>query len=112
MLGDEGHSATINVEECAGGVEVIEKVLKKFGKLGAKNSELDGSDRVGTSDGGLSVDGWCVFLDWGNDTSPGTASGLFALSSLAHPFQVARLPKHNCFLYVTRLRMTLLASAA
>jgi len=71
MLGDEGHSATINVEDCAGGVEVLEKALKKFGKFGAKNSESEGPDRVGTSDGGLSVDGWCVFLDWGNESSPG-----------------------------------------
>lgn len=54
-----------------GGVEVLEKALKKFGKLGAKNSDLEGPDRVGTSDGGLSVDGWCVFLEWGNETSPG-----------------------------------------
>jgi mitogen-activated protein kinase kinase kinase len=73
MLGDEGHhSATINVEDCVGGVEVLEKVLKKFGKLGAKNTELEGAGRVGTSDGGLSVDGWSVFLDWGNEASPGT----------------------------------------
>jgi mitogen-activated protein kinase kinase kinase len=73
MLGDEGHSATINVEDCVGGVEVLEKVLKKFGKLGAKNTDLEGADRVGTSDGGLSVDGWSVFLDWGNEASPGTS---------------------------------------
>jgi len=71
VLGDEGHSATINVEDCVGGVEVLEKALKKFGKLGPKNSDLEGPDRVGTSDGGLSVDGWCVFLEWGNETSPG-----------------------------------------
>ncbi|KAH9180679.1 Pkinase-domain-containing protein [Lactarius sanguifluus] len=69
MLGDEGHSATINVEDCVGGVEVLEKVLKKFGKLSARNTEAEGPDRVGTSDGGLSVDGWCVYLDWGNDAS-------------------------------------------
>ena len=71
MLGDEGHSATINVEDCVGGVEVLEKVLKKFGKLSARNAESDGPDRAGTNDGGLSVDGWCVFLDWGNETSQG-----------------------------------------
>ena len=74
MLGDEGHSATINVEDCTGGVEVLEKVLKKFGKLSAKNAEAEGPDRVGTSDGGLSVDGWCVYLDWGNDASLGAYS--------------------------------------
>jgi mitogen-activated protein kinase kinase kinase len=74
MLGDEGHSATINVEDCAGGVEVLEKVLKKFGKFGARSAESEGLDRVGTSDGGLSVDGWSVFLDWGIETSPGMFS--------------------------------------
>ena len=71
MLRDEGHSATINVEDCVGGVEVLEKVLKKFGKLGAKHTESEGPDRIGTNDGGLSVDGWCVYLDWGNEASPG-----------------------------------------
>ena len=83
MLGDEGHSTTINVEDCAGGVEVLEKVLKKFGKLGAKNTESEGPDRVGTNDGGLSVDGWCVFLDWGNEVSPSTScvSVLYSLYS-------------------------------
>ena len=72
MLGDEGHSATINVEDCVGGVEVLEKVLKKFGKLGAKNTDLEVTERVGTNDGGLTVDGWSVFLDWRNEASPGT----------------------------------------
>jgi hypothetical protein len=111
MLGDEGHSVTINVEDCMGGVEVLEKVLKKFGKFGAKNTELEGADRVGTSDGGLSVDGWSVFLDWGNEASPGTFS-CANLSSLAQLIQVARLLRHNCSQYVTRLRMTPRASVA
>jgi mitogen-activated protein kinase kinase kinase len=71
VLGDEGHSTTINVEDCVGGVEVLDKALKKFGKLGAKNTELEGLDRAGTSDGGLAVDGWCVFLDRGNEASQG-----------------------------------------
>ena len=85
MLGDEGHSATINVEDCVGGVEVLEKVLKKFGKLGAKNTESEGADRVGTSDGGLSVDGWSVFLDWGNEASPGTSLCVKPLFSCSVP---------------------------
>ncbi|KAI0306449.1 hypothetical protein B0F90DRAFT_1915460 [Multifurca ochricompacta] len=83
MLADEGHSATINVEDCVGGVEVLEKVLKKFGKLGTKNTE-EGSDRVGTSDGGLSVDGWCVYLDWGNEASPGRPLTEAQLLSVCH----------------------------
>ena len=80
MLGDEGHSATINVEDCVGGVKVLEKVLKKFGKLSTTNTDAEGPDRVGTNDGGLSVDGWCVYLDWGNDASLG------ALSSTVNTF--------------------------
>jgi mitogen-activated protein kinase kinase kinase len=111
MLGDEGHSATINVEDCAGGVEVLEKVLKKFGKFGARNAESEGLDRVGTSDGGLSVDGWCVFLDWGIETSPGMFlcwTGLRLLSFL----QVARLLRHNCSQYVMHLRTIPPASVA
>jgi mitogen-activated protein kinase kinase kinase len=71
VLGDEGHSTTINVEDCVGGVEVLDKALKKFGKLGPKNTDLEGLDRAGTNDGGLAVDGWCVFLDRGNEASQG-----------------------------------------
>jgi mitogen-activated protein kinase kinase kinase len=33
LLPDEGHSCTINAEDCSGGIEVLEKVLKKFNKL-------------------------------------------------------------------------------
>jgi len=111
-LGGEGHSATINVEDCAGGVEVLEKALKKFGKLGAKNPELEGPDRVGTSDGGLSVDGWCVFLEWGNETSPGVFYFYSTLSSPTHRLQFDRLPRHNYLQYATQLRLTPPASAA
>ena len=94
MLRDEGHSAMIHVDDCVGGVEVLEKVLKKFGKLGAKHTELEGPDRVGTSDGGLSVDGWCVFVDWGNEASPGAfcVSNLFACSAFTgRPLTEAQL---------------------
>jgi hypothetical protein len=111
MLRDEGHSATINVEDCVGGVEVLEKVLKKFGKLGARQTESEGPDRVGTSDGGLSVDGWCVFLDWGNEASPG-AFCASNLASLAQLLQVAPLLRHNYSQYVMRLQMTPRASVA
>lgn len=66
QLAEEGHSCTINVEDCAGGIEVLEKALKKFGKLGVR-----GADVAGTDDGGLSVDGWGVYLDWRHDNRPG-----------------------------------------
>ncbi|KDQ60791.1 hypothetical protein JAAARDRAFT_31768 [Jaapia argillacea MUCL 33604] len=65
-LPDEGHSCTINVADCAGGIEVLEKALKKFGKLGSRRSDSESIlDNVTTDGGGLSVDGWGVFLDWG-----------------------------------------------
>ena len=109
MLGDEGHSATINVEDCAGGVEVLEKVLKKFGKLSAKNTEVEGPDRIGTNDGGLSVDGWCVYLDWGNDASLGAHSRTLNIFS-AKFVQFAHLLRHNCFPFVMHPRMIPLES--
>lgn len=71
MLPDEGHSCTINAEDCAGGIEVLEKVLKKFNKLGARSDSSDVMDLVETENGGLSLDGWGVYLDWGQGDGPG-----------------------------------------
>lgn len=73
QLAEEGHSCTLNIEDCAGGIEVLEKALKKFGKLGGKSSDTE-SAIVGTDDGGLSVDGWGVYVNWGNEDSPGLFS--------------------------------------
>ncbi|KAI0322221.1 hypothetical protein OF83DRAFT_905882 [Amylostereum chailletii] len=82
QLADEGHSATINVEDCSGGIEVLEKALKKFNKLGNRSTEsLDAS---GTEDGGLSVDGWGVYLDWGNDSAPATSLTEGQLLAICH----------------------------
>lgn len=67
-LPSEGKSATINVADCAGGVEVLIKALKKFNKLSSRG-EVDGSERVETEDGGLSVEGWGVFLNGGDEPS-------------------------------------------
>ncbi|KAK7054831.1 ATP binding [Paramarasmius palmivorus] len=64
FLPDEGLTFTIDVDSCQGGVEIIEKVLKKFGKGGSKSTDTDGAmDHVTTENGGLSVDGWGVYLD-------------------------------------------------
>ena len=65
MLPEEGHSCTINAEDCVGGIEVLEKVLKKFNKLGSKGDLANVMDLVETENGGLSLDGWGVYLDWG-----------------------------------------------
>ncbi|KAL1944514.1 hypothetical protein VTO73DRAFT_2944 [Trametes versicolor] len=59
-LPEEGKTTTLNVADCSGGVEVLTKALKKFGKLGPESSESVESD-----DGGLSVDGWGAFSEWG-----------------------------------------------
>ncbi|KAL5532741.1 STE11 [Sanghuangporus sanghuang] len=67
-LAEDGHSAIINVTECANGVEVLERVLRKFGKLGSNiNGGASGNVDPDSDEGGLSIDGWAVYLDWGDD---------------------------------------------
>jgi mitogen-activated protein kinase kinase kinase len=61
VLPDEGLSFTIDVATCNGGVEVLERVLKKFDKNSLRSDgNLDVSQ---TDDGGLTVDGWGVFME-------------------------------------------------
>ncbi|KAF7976713.1 hypothetical protein HWV62_5883 [Athelia sp. TMB] len=83
MLPDEG-TCTINAEDCAGGIEVLEKVLKKFGKLGGRGDSQDIMDLVETADGGLSVDGWGVYIDWGQGGGPGKPLTEGELLSICH----------------------------
>lgn len=69
VLPDEGLSFTIDVATCNGGVEVLERVLKKIDKGSLRSDgNLDVSQ---TDDGGLTVDGWGVFMemDIGSGTS-------------------------------------------
>ena len=61
VLPDEGLSFTIDVATCNGGIEVLERVLKKFDK-GSLRSD-DNLDISHTDDGGLTVDGWGVFME-------------------------------------------------
>ena len=68
-LPDEGKSTTINAIDCAGGPEVLEKALRKFGKLVAKGE--DTSMHVEIQNGGLVVEGWAAFLDWGQEDATG-----------------------------------------
>jgi mitogen-activated protein kinase kinase kinase len=67
-LADAGHSCKIAVLDCAGGVEVMEKALKKFGKFrSGKSPEDDNSlDHVEVDNGRLLVDGWGVFVQDNN----------------------------------------------
>ena len=69
-LPDEGLSFTIDVATCSGGVEVLERVLKKIDKGSLRSDgNLDVSQ---TDDGGLTVDGWGVFMEM--EMSSGTPS--------------------------------------
>lgn len=66
ILPDEGRSCVVDVADCAGGIEVMEKVLRKFDKVAARRKDdatTNIMNRIETDDGGLSVDGWCVYLE-------------------------------------------------
>ncbi|KAG7452486.1 Pkinase-domain-containing protein [Guyanagaster necrorhizus] len=84
-LPDEGLTYTIDVDNCAGGVEVLEKVLKKFGKRGARHSDSEGVDSMHTEDGGLSVDGWGAYRDDGTGPLDEAALLSYCHASLDHP---------------------------
>lgn len=62
---EDGTTRTVNVASCSSGVEVLERVLKKFGKWGIGMSTDTESDEDGDR---LEVDGWGVYAD--NDPDP------------------------------------------
>jgi mitogen-activated protein kinase kinase kinase len=67
---------TVSIAECQDGVEILEKVLRKFGKLGSEgrfeaDESVDGDD-------GLSIDGWGVFLAGAGEEGPGEFRLAFA----------------------------------
>lgn len=84
-IADGNYARTVDVSDCAGGVEVLEKALKKFGKLGPRKEGDSIMDHVESEDGGLVLDGWGVFLDWGRQDDE-TAKPLSeaALLSICH----------------------------
>ncbi|KAF8636498.1 hypothetical protein AX17_003313 [Amanita inopinata Kibby_2008] len=96
ILPDEGLSFTIDVTSCANGVEVLEKVLKKFGK-GSRNPDLDGHlEHAKTDEDGLAIDGWGVYLDTGYE-APGEPLTEAELMSICHapPDHPSREPGLN-----------------
>jgi mitogen-activated protein kinase kinase kinase len=69
LLPDEGLSSTIDVATCAGGVEILEKILKKFGKGGSRSVDIE---NYGSAERpGLNIDGWGVYLGKGGEDGPG-----------------------------------------
>ncbi|KAF9535311.1 hypothetical protein CPB83DRAFT_841559 [Crepidotus variabilis] len=77
VIPDEGLSFTIDVTSCSGGVEVVEKVLRKFSKSGP-------TDVGQTDDGGLLVDSWAVFMDMGSEDGLGMPLSEAQLLSICH----------------------------
>ena len=79
ILPDEGRSCVVDVADCAGGIEVMEKVLRKFDKVAArrKDDAPNIMNRIETDDGGLSVDGWCAYLESEDQCD----NGMYRLSS-------------------------------
>ena len=57
----------------------MEKVLRKFDKVAAKRREdaTNIMSRIETDDGGLSVDGWCVYLESDDQVD----NGMYSVSS-------------------------------
>ena len=53
----------------------MEKVLRKFDKVAArrKDDTTNIMNRIETDDGGLSVDGWCVYLEGEDQHDNGTS---------------------------------------
>lgn len=58
ILPDDHQSTVVNVGDCEGGVEVVERVLRKMGKM--QNGPLFTSE---TDIGGLIIGGWAVYLE-------------------------------------------------
>jgi mitogen-activated protein kinase kinase kinase len=73
ILPDEESSFTIDVTSCANGIEVLEKVLRKFGK---SSRNPDRHTEQMQTEGGLTIDGWGVYLETGDDT-PGMHTFIF-----------------------------------
>ena len=75
QLPEAGQSVVIDAGDCAGGVEILEKAIKKL-KVTQRIPESDYHEDIGTGDGGLSVEGWGVFADWNNDGRASSLGGL------------------------------------
>lgn len=80
---EEQRSYTVDVTGCAGGIEVMEKVLRKADKVGSSRRN-DVMSRVETDDGGLSVDGWSVYLEWDETNDSGKPLSEAELLAVCH----------------------------
>jgi mitogen-activated protein kinase kinase kinase len=90
---EEQRYFTVDVADCAGGIEVMEKVLKKADKVGS--SRRDVMSRVETDDGGLSVDGWSIYLEWDETNDSGLIPPSFKIPKSDIYIQANHSPKQN-----------------
>ncbi|KZT42049.1 Pkinase-domain-containing protein [Sistotremastrum suecicum HHB10207 ss-3] len=74
-LPQESASRVVNVADCEDGTQVLEKALKKFGKLGSPSitQAHEESKYIPVDDFALSVDGWGLFMSWMTDEGYGKA---------------------------------------
>ena len=87
---EDGTTRTVNVASCSSGVEVLERVLKKFGKWNTGTSvSTDGdSDEDGDR---LEVDGWGVYAESDPDDDGECGIGWHILILVAKPLSEASL---------------------
>jgi len=84
VLFDHGLSYTIDVASCSTAIDVLEKVLRK--KAGANPHDGDPPLlHAYTANGGLTVDGWGVYLDFGQQDGPGVSISLSLLYPVSLP---------------------------
>ena len=70
----------MDVADSPNGVELLERVLRKFGKLSGYPSGMNVDELVSSDDGGLCIDGWAVYLDVGHQADgPGKCFLLWSL---------------------------------
>ncbi|KAL4067984.1 Pkinase-domain-containing protein [Scleroderma citrinum] len=84
ILPEEGRSYVIDVVDCTGGIDVMEKVLRKPNVSGRKDDPTTLTNRVETDDGGLCIDGWSVYIEWDDQRDPNKPLSETELLAVCH----------------------------
>ncbi|KAJ9111554.1 hypothetical protein QFC20_002527 [Naganishia adeliensis] len=99
ILADDGSTRVVDLDRCGDGVQVMEKVLKKFGKAGSGGVSVatgdgDGEDEDSQGERALVVDGWVVTTGSpGHESDPLTEREIMAIcqASLDDPVRARGL---------------------
>ncbi|KAG1724699.1 uncharacterized protein EDB91DRAFT_1087370 [Suillus paluster] len=85
IMPEEGQSYVVDVADCADGIEIVEKVLKKAEKAGLRrNDASDVMGPVNMDGGGFNVDGWSVYLEWDDANDSGDPLSEAELQAVCH----------------------------